>query len=279
MNSRIIMVKKIRLNESMLYKIIKDILNEVNVSKKPRTRGLWKSEWSVEDQTLAMYNYLYGIEDLGISKEDVAEKIIGTSVASFNMQTANFLSLFTGKSLGLDRDSKLQTYVYDKYKFVPKNEFRKVCVDIIKKRIENPDVAVTKKQLGAEIGNKRDEIRNSRIQGLINKGIPLEKAIKMVDSGLISSKPKNEPIDEPDESDNISTNTPVNMNDDYKFKEDIKSYLTPIISRLKTVKTLTDVNKLVVDLEFIIDYIDNELKETNNKEIVTEIRKIFKMVL
>lgn len=256
------MGKKIRLSEEQF-----NVLLDYRLIKEYGVKGKWKEEWNPEDQMLAMYNSFYGIEELGLSKNDVAENIIGTSVDSFNQQSSNF-DFLDGRG-GLDRESHKQTSVYEKYKNVPKYEFKKLCLDIIQKRIENPESAAIKKKLGAEIANKREEIAKERERGLLGAGISKEKIPKMT---LIKSNPLNPPAED-------DTNDINRVSDDYQFKEDIKSYLVPIISRMKAVKTLTDVNKLVVDLEFIVDYIDNELGETSSQEIVAEIRKIFKIVL
>lgn len=248
------MKRKIRLTESQFDKLL-----HYKVLREYGRKGLWKPEWNEEDQILAMYNSLYGIEELGLNKEQTANDIIGTSVASFNQQTSNFDFLSTGK--GLDRPHSLQTPVYDKYKDYPKSKFKELALDIIHKRQENPEIAVSKKKLGNEIGSKRDEIGIARQQGLMGKGIDPKKVNKLK---LIRSVPLNPPAeDEPKKP---------------SEKNQIRSFLSTIHDRMMNASSKEDFIKLADQLAFAIDYIDNELTDKTSDDIITEIRKIFKFI-
>jgi hypothetical protein len=262
------MSRKIWIRESQLMSMIYDVLMEQNELDEYGRRGRWKPEWHEEDQLLAMYNYLYGVEELGLNKQEIMDKIIGSSVDAFNQQTNNFESLYTNRERGQHRESNPQNYVYGKYKHLSKSELKSICLNIIQDRLANPDIAVIKKKLGQEIGDKRDEIARGREEGLLKAGVPKEKIPNMT---LIRSNPLIPPSEDEENDEE--------KNGDYMFKEDIKSYLVPIISRMKAVKTRDDINKLVTDLQFIVDYIDDELGETNSKKMVSEIRRIFKMTL
>jgi hypothetical protein len=243
------MKKKIKLTESQFDVVLRyKILNEYG------KKGRWKPEWYKEDQMLAMYNSFYGIQELGMGKEEVANKIIGSSVDAFNQQSSNF-DFLDGRG-GLDRESYKQEEVYKEYKDVPKQEFKRICLDIIQKRIKNPDPAAERYKLGQEIGSKRDEIQKGREEGLKLAGVRDPKRAK-----LIGSRPKNIPIeDEPKPSE----------------KEQIQNYLKSIHGRLQNINSKADAIVLANDLEFIIDYIDNELIDKDAGSMVAEITNLFK---
>jgi hypothetical protein len=220
---------------------------------------LWKSEWNEGDQMLAMYNSLYGIEDLGMgNKQEIAENIIGSSLASFNQQSSNF-DFLSGKG-GLDRPHSLQSPVWEKYKDLSKTEFKRLCLEIIQKRLENPEEAAVNKKLGQEIGSKRDEITKARREALIKAGVNPDKQT------MIGTRPKDLPVeDEPEKP---------------TEKEQIQNFLRSIQDRLKNINTKEDAIILSNQLEFVIEYIDNELTDKNmvaeitniikNKNIITE---------
>jgi hypothetical protein len=253
------MKKTIRLTESQFDIVLKHkLLEQSDINERGR-KGLWKSEWNEEDQMLAMYNSLYGIEELGINKEQAAEDIIGTSLASFNQQSSNF-DFLSGKG-GLDRPHEMQTAIYEKYKDTPKTEFKSLCSDIVYKRHENPENAVVKKKLGNEIGNKRDEIQKTREDALRNKGIDPNKA------SLISSRPKD--IPEPEDEPSTLQGHPT-------AKDEIRDFLKSMYDKVKNINTKEDAQGIASDLEFIMDYIDNELTDKSDMSMVAEITNIFK---
>lgn len=246
------MKRKIRLTESQFDKVLHyKILNEYG------KKGRWKPEWYKEDQMLAMYNSFYGIQELGLNKEEVANNIIGSSIDSFNQQSSNF-DFLDGRG-GLDRESYKQEAVYKEYKNTPKQEFKKLCLDIIQRRLENPDPAATRYKLGQEIGNKREEIQKGREEGLKNKGVDINRIGKMK---LTNSRPLNPPVeDEPQKP---------------TEKDQVRDFLKAMYDRMRNVKSQQEIDKLADELAFIIDYIDNTLTDKNFEEVVTEIRKIFK---
>ena len=107
-------MRVIRLNKSGFTALVKyGVIKEQSNLDEYGRKGTWKSEWKYDDQILAMYNSRYGIEDLGFNKQEVAEDIIGSSVASFNKQTSNF-NFLDGKG-GLDRESYKQKGVHEQF--------------------------------------------------------------------------------------------------------------------------------------------------------------------
>ncbi|HOH61205.1 MAG TPA: hypothetical protein PK698_01800 [Bacilli bacterium] len=259
------MKRFIRLTESELKRIIKNVIKEddVDINEYGR-KGQWKSEWNEGDQMLAMYNSLYGIDDLGMGgKLYIAHKIIGSSVASFNQQTSNF-DYLDGRG-GLNRPNEMQTQVYEKYKNTPKNEFKKLCLEIIHKRIANPEEAAIKKDLGNEIGSKRDEIAKSRETALRAKGITNPERWSVIKSEPLNTPGDDEVITEPEQ---ISE------------KDQIKKFIRDIMGRLNTVEDKNDIMKLSKDLEFLIEYLDEIMPETDSaNNMVAEMCYIFKKML
>jgi len=248
------MKSKIRLRESQLKSVIRLRLTELGGQ-----RGRWKPEWDKEDQMLAMYNALYGIEEFGMSKNDVAEKIIGTSLDSFVQQTSNFDFQHTGQ--GLDRPHDLQSEVYKEFKDVPKEKFKEICQQIIDNRLENPPEAATKKQVGGEIGDKRDQIDLERMDALRKKGITDPSRFK-----LISSVPSEIPNPEEDYSSDTSVPT---------SKEEVKVFLDNLLNHLKNAQSKEDIRNLAGDIEFITDYIDSEWVDVEDEKIVAEAKSIY----
>lgn len=207
-----------------------------------------------------MYNSLYGIEDLGYNKAEIAEDIIGSSVGSFVQQSSNFDFLSTGK--GLDREHELQTSVYEKYKDIPKFEFKSLCLEIIHKRQENPETAVVNKGLGKEIGSKRDSIAKEREDAFKRQGIDSSKR-KLT---MIGARPKNTPVED----------DPEMVKEKPTEKEHIRNFLKSIQDRLKNVNSKEDAIALSGDLELAIEYIDNELTDRGDENMVAEITNIIK---
>jgi len=259
------MKKIVRLTEVELKNVIKNVINEktINVNEAGR-KGLWKSKWNEEDQMLAMYNSLYGIEELGVgNKEYVAHNIIGSSLAAFNQQSSNF-DYLDGRN-GLDRPNEMQTIVYNKYKNTPKNEFKRICTNIVDKREKNPEESVIRKKLGDEIGSKKKQIELARRSGLLAKGKNPDN-MKLIRSVLKTT---------PDDEENFSE--PKRISE----KEEIKKFIKDIIDRVNNIKSKSDLKDLSNDLEFLFDYIDNILPDESsiNQNVVAEMRYVFKSSL
>lgn len=244
------MKKTIRITESHLKTLVRNVLLEQGQMNEYGRKGLWKPEWTEEDQTLAMYNALYGIEELGINKSQVANDVIGSSVDAFNQQTSNFTFLHTGQ--GLDREHKLQPIIYERYKDLPKAQFKKLCLDIIHYRLEHPEIAVTKKKLGEEIGSKREEIQKGRENALIAKGVDPYRIGKMK---VIGSRPLNPPSEEEPASESMTS-----------LKDQIRDFLKSVHDRILNITSVDETKPIADDIEFIIDYIESEKMIAENRK-------------
>jgi len=135
-------------------------------------------------------------------------------------------------------------------------------LEIIQKRLENPETAVINKKLGHEIGSKRDEIDQSRRDALIKAGVNPDKQ-KLT---MIGSRVKNQPVED-DPEDEIGS-VPKQTE-----KDQIKDFINSVRDRLQNVNSKEDALTLANDLDFIIGYIDSELTDKN---MVAEITNILK---
>jgi hypothetical protein len=241
-------MKKIILTEKQLKDLIGLQINEAGV------RGTYKEEWNEYDQTLAFFNAKYGVEELGFSKREIAEDIIGTSVASLQKQTANFKYLM-GYS-GLDRPNKMQQHIYDKYKALSRQSFKNVCLDIIENYSQQPEKQKSTFKLGREIAKKRESNQKERLDALRKKIKDDKLKYDPNKLTLISSKPKNEPEDEIDDFETPKTSI-----------DDVKEFLISIYDKIDTIKSGGDISMLddlKDDIDFIKDYIESELSPKNN---------------
>lgn len=91
--------------------------------------GIYKDKWEKDDLTLALYNSIYGTRGLGMTEKELAEDVIGSSLSSLKMQSANFDHLRGLR--GLDRPHSIESSVYDEYKNISQNELRQICLRII----------------------------------------------------------------------------------------------------------------------------------------------------
>ena len=265
------MKKIFRITESQLKNIIEQEISEIG------PKGKYLEEWSEEDQTLAFYSAKFNADDLGLSRERLAEDIIGTSLASLNQQIANFKYLM-GES-GLDRPNKLQQMVFEKYSSLPRTEFRKICKQIIEDRLNNPDDSRTKLKLGRTIGAKRDSIKKERLDAL-------SKAFKGKDPSrftLIGSRPKDDAgvEDEPsfeDDSDIESMGEPE-VSQPKTSIDDVREFLVALYDKVQDIKSSGDLSMLdglSDDIDFIKDYIDTELSP---KTGLSEGKKVKKIII
>lgn len=252
----------VKLTEEQMKMVLESMVNEQTEIDEYGVKGMRKDDtdlWDEGDQMLAMYNAEYGIEELGISKLEAVRDIIGTTIGSLAKQTSNF-NYLAGRG-GLDRPNKMQTFVYNKFKGIEKNVFKKACLDLIEHRLENPTERVMKRKLASEIGNKRDEASSEREEKLRKAGVDPRKAV------MIGQRPKYEPSPE-DFEDNDETNINEPMSPQKSTpKDEIKSYLKQMYDKLVNTNP-----ELADDIQFISDYIESELVD---KEMLSEIYNLF----
>lgn len=98
-------------------------------SKQPR------HTWTENDDIVAFYLYKFmGDEELRYKTKEIAELISKKGenfVGSLRRRIKNFRYLDTGDAPGGENYAALSKRVYDKYKNSPKNELRKIVVNIL----------------------------------------------------------------------------------------------------------------------------------------------------
>jgi hypothetical protein len=258
------MKKVFKITESQLKSLIEQELSEVG------KRGAYKEEWNEDDQTLAFFNAKYGVEELGFSLQEIAETVIGTSIASLQKQTANFKYLM-GFS-GLDRPNKMQTEVFNKYNSLTRQQFKSLCLDIIEKNADNFDKQKSTFKLGRQIGKKRESIKKERMDALSN-------AFKGKDPSrftLIGSRPKYQSNDDIEQND-IENDTNVSVPISKTALDDVREFLLQLSNSVNDIKSsgnLSKLDELSDDIDFIKDYIDTELSPKSSLSENRRIKKI-----
>jgi len=230
---------------------------------------------------LCLYNSIYGLSGLGVTEEQLAKDVIGSSVDALRQQTANFNHL---RGLGgLGRNSTDSSSVgnkgqenifYSEFKDLPKETLRSFCVDIINQRLSNPDDRTKKVQLGFNIDKARKEVQRQRKAAFEKKGLDINKY------KFGGVRPKDQPITDDDEtpstpidSGNIPTSETKPKNTP---KDDIMDFLKSVYEELKNGVENVDVEKLKDNIMFAIDIVGSDL---TNKESINENKKMTKKII
>lgn len=120
--------------------------------------GIRIHKWNDEDTIISLYFTIYGIKGLPVQDDiDLAEGIIGTTIASLHMQCANIRCVL-GEDTGILTDfSRLQENIVNEYRKTTFDELKTIVLDIIESR----DIDFNRQRVL--------EIKNSREQKLIAK--------------------------------------------------------------------------------------------------------------
>ncbi len=238
----------------MKYKIslsqLKQIINE-EITEAGK-RGTYLKEWTKDDQTIAFYLVRCG-EDLGLSKKEIAEDYIGSSLDSLVQQMANFKFLMDGTG-GLDRPNKLQTMVFEEFKYMSCMEFKNMVKTILNS-YSTEGKRDNRFRLGREIGDRREK-RNDEIYRALDDYMVRNPHMKGRRFKHIDTKPKNSvevPFDEPEQSTIQIEKTSL---------DDVKDFLTKLVQTVNDIQMSNDMSmldSLKDNIEFIKEYINNEL--------------------
>ena len=158
-----------------------------------------KPHWSEEDQVLALYNEKYGLADVwpgefrndAQRREDFSNQVIGSTGASLLKQGLNFRWLRTKNTLspeGYPREIELQRKVFEKYDRMDRHELKRIVIDIIENKLQNPDKSVSRyKEIlkTKKLKSSRDKALEAQLKlhDLNPEGYPLPK-------GYIPDKPE-----------------------------------------------------------------------------------------
>jgi hypothetical protein len=175
----------VQITENQLKNILNNQINEYG------RKGEYKEKWSEEEQLLAFYSAKFNLGKLGVNTKEIAD-IIGTSEASFLKQTANFHHLL-GRP-GLDRPSKMQNIVFEKYDGFTEKELTEICKDIIEEFAgdEHRKNDFERRTLGVQIGDLRDKEKRERENALKEKGLDPKKLTLIKSTKYDVKKKENE---------------------------------------------------------------------------------------
>jgi hypothetical protein len=103
-------------------------------------------DWDKDDTIITLYYVKYDQKGLPVDNEkDLAEGVIGASVASLRMQAANVRFVLGYTDGVLNCFSDIQKKVVDEYKDKSFDELKDIVVDIISKRDVNGNIQEVRK--------------------------------------------------------------------------------------------------------------------------------------
>ena len=326
------MKRVIRITESQLDNVIQRLLikeqTEGNPEKKPKKENSrMKPVWYEDDLLLALYNEKYGLEELwpgnfkndAERREDFTNQVIGSTGASLLKQGLNFRRLRTKNTIapeGYSRaESVMQKHVFDKYDHMNRQEMKNIAIDIIEKKLQNPDEPVVN---FGEIIKKRnakaaiDKAREIQIQkhemfpGLYPAPEGYVKPEKVSRYNITKSpepEPEPEPTPEPEipsepevpeqtakeklksvynhiknaqsPEDVQSMANEIDNISDQFDERDIRGYLRKIYNRMSNIHSLEDINSIADEIEFIMDYLDMDMTD-EEQNMITEMKEFLK---
>jgi len=256
-------MKKIKVTESQIKRIV-NTLTESEL-KEYGTPGLYKKQWTEDDQVIAFYIAKFGEEifkrTTGFTLNDVATDVIGTSPDSLKHQIANFKSLMDGGKSGLNRPHYLQTDVFNQYSDYSVKDMKEIISNAVIDAMGDED-RLNKYKAGKEIGDKRDQIEKDREKLLKQKGWNYNPAKMKVTRSV--------PKDELDKEYEPSFTEP---------SSDTIDFLKSMINSIDNIKETNDLSKLdniKDDLMFMIDYMKSEL---GTEKMVSEMKRRTKKYL
>lgn len=264
-------MKKIILNEDQLKRIVKDTSYKSLINEYGQ-KGKWKSKWDRDDAILSLYVSLFGIERLGISMEDLARNIIGSSVASLVQQTSNF-DFLDGRG-GQSRKNELQTSIYYQYGKESEQKLRKMCLAIIDQRENHPKGPIKQDIDGDIIGNQMDDIKKAREKELKKKGKDPSKYTFQSRRQL--HPPVVDDNEYPSDDENIEPSTPdintVKNNKEHilDFVDEIREYINQSDFDVTKIKEYLDLIKYSIEQDLTTKEADKAINEIMKKSYINE---------
>jgi len=318
------MKKIIRLTESGFNVILKELIQEQKEIDEAGGQRI-KPFWNEEDQLMALYNEKYGLGDIwpgefrndAQRREDFTNQVIGSSGASLLKQGLNFRRLRTKNTInpeGYSREAaEMQKLVFDKYDHMNRQELKNIVIDIIEKKLQNPDDSVsTYKEILKK--NKFNATKDKALEAQL-KLHDLDPKRYPLPSGYVKPEPEKrfnirkspepelipEPTPEipsepeaPEESPmdklksihhrikNASSPDEIkSMADEIESvrnsidEKGIREYLRTIYHRMQNIKSSENINKISDEIEFIMSYIDANLSD-EEQSMVAEMAEFVK---
>lgn len=119
--------------------------------------------WDKEDTIINLYYVKYELNGLPVKDvKELAEFVIGSSVSSLNMQSAN-IRYVLGEDTGvLDCFSKIQEEVVNEYHKLSQSELKNIVIDIISNRDIEENIKISRlKKLEKE---KKEKVKQQQLE-------------------------------------------------------------------------------------------------------------------
>ena len=137
--------------------------------------------WNKDDTIINLYFVKYELKGLPIRDvKELAECVIGSSVASLNMQSANIRFVLGEDVKVLDCFSKVQEQVVNDYNKLPQDQLKELVIDIILKRDTEENIRIVRQKKAEK--DKKDKLKQQQIdleQMWIKKGKDPKKMHKI----------------------------------------------------------------------------------------------------
>lgn len=126
--------------------------------------------WDKDDTIINLYYVKYDIQGLPVKDvKELAENVIGSSVASLNMQSAN-IRFVLGEDTGvLDCFSKVQEEVVNEYNKLSKDELKKLVLNIIDKRDLEENIKIARAKKIEKEKKDKEKKKQSELEELFRK--------------------------------------------------------------------------------------------------------------
>lgn len=126
--------------------------------------------WDKDDTIINLYYVKYDIQGLPVRDvKELAENVIGSSVASLNMQSAN-IRFVLGEDTGvLDCFSKVQEEVVNEYNKLSKDELKQLVLNIIDKRDIEENIKIARQKKADKEKRDKEKKKQAELEELFRK--------------------------------------------------------------------------------------------------------------
>lgn len=119
--------------------------------------------WDKDDTIINLYYVKYELKGLPVKDvKELAEFVIGSSVSSLNMQSAN-IRYVLGEDTGvLDCFSKIQEEVVNEYHKLPESTLKDIVIDIISKRDIEENIKISRLKKSEK--EKKEKVKQQQLE-------------------------------------------------------------------------------------------------------------------
>lgn len=126
--------------------------------------------WSKDDTIINLYYVKYGIQGLPVKNvKDLSENVIGTTISSLDMQSAN-IRFVLGEDVGiLDCYSKIQEQVVNQYNTYLKEDLKNIVINIINNRDIEENIKISKQRKLQKENKIKEKQKQLELEELFRK--------------------------------------------------------------------------------------------------------------